>query len=140
MAAITEDFSFAYLKEAFVSTLLELARTHDGDDEEEENAGDDDGDDELNKYEFWRVFKAQVKMLRSDMGEGGGGSSAMWPACMKRGRKHVQVEVEAASPQGQGATPENGAQPFTLLAGNHTPRLGGGVWGRGLPVSEPSLY
>ncbi|PVI01317.1 P-loop containing nucleoside triphosphate hydrolase protein, partial [Periconia macrospinosa] len=29
IAGITEDFSFAYLKEAFVATLLDLARNHD---------------------------------------------------------------------------------------------------------------
>lgn len=80
MADITDEFSFAYLKEAFVATLLELARKHgddgeggDGDEEDEEDEDeneddDEDEDDPLDKYEFWRAFKAQVKMLRSDMG------------------------------------------------------------------------
>ena len=70
MAAITEDFSFAYMKEAFVATLLELARDHD-DDSDEESDGDD-GDDPLDDYELWRVFKAQVKILREEMGDGTG--------------------------------------------------------------------
>jgi transitional endoplasmic reticulum ATPase len=53
IASITQNFSFAMLKEAFVATLLALARRRadaipcDGDD-------DDDG---LEKYEFWRVIK-----------------------------------------------------------------------------------
>ncbi|KAF2876320.1 P-loop containing nucleoside triphosphate hydrolase protein [Massariosphaeria phaeospora] len=66
VADITEDFSFAYLKEAFVATLLELARSHE--DEDDDAPSDDEGDDPLDKYEFWRVFKAQVKILRSEMG------------------------------------------------------------------------
>lgn len=65
IADITEDFSFAYMKEAFVATLLELARSH-GD--ENEDGDDDDNDDPLDKYEFWRFFKEQVKILRSEMG------------------------------------------------------------------------
>ncbi|KAF1974094.1 P-loop containing nucleoside triphosphate hydrolase protein [Bimuria novae-zelandiae CBS 107.79] len=77
IAGITDDFSFAYLKEAFVATLLELARNRDdGDDDEEssldnEEDDDDDEDDPLDKYEFWRAFKTQVKILRSEMGAGG---------------------------------------------------------------------
>ncbi|KAL5391416.1 hypothetical protein DPSP01_001285 [Paraphaeosphaeria sporulosa] len=66
VADITEDFSFAYLKEAFVATLLDLARAHDGDGEDEDSASKDD--DPLDKYEFWRAFKAQVKILRREMG------------------------------------------------------------------------
>lgn len=74
MAEITEDFSFAYLKEAFVATLLELARSRDDDDDDDEELYEseaDDEDDPLDKYEFWRAFKAQVKILRREMGEGG---------------------------------------------------------------------
>ncbi|KAF2683487.1 P-loop containing nucleoside triphosphate hydrolase protein [Lentithecium fluviatile CBS 122367] len=67
IADITEDFSFAYLKEAFVATLLELARNHGGDDDED-SYDDDEEDDPLIKYNFWRTFKEQVKVLRDDMG------------------------------------------------------------------------
>jgi len=67
MADITDEFSFAYLKEAFVATLLELARNHD-DDDDEDSYDDEEEDDPLDKYELWRVFKAQVKVLRDDMG------------------------------------------------------------------------
>ena len=68
MAGITDEFSFAYLKEAFVSTLLVIANGRagsslllDGGD------GDDDDDDDLDDYELWREFKRQVKILRDDM-------------------------------------------------------------------------
>jgi hypothetical protein len=62
------------LKEAFVATLLDLARTHDGDEDEDEDEesvghGSSDEDDPLDKYEFWRAFKAQVKILRNEMGD-----------------------------------------------------------------------
>ena len=69
IASITNDFSFAYIQEAFVATLLELARRRT------DNLVDivvelrlSDGDkDGLDKYVFWRVFKKQVKILRDDL-------------------------------------------------------------------------
>ncbi|KAF2833650.1 P-loop containing nucleoside triphosphate hydrolase protein [Ophiobolus disseminans] len=76
IAEITEDFSFAYLKEAFVATLLDLARNADGDDDDADESADDKDDDPLDKYEFWRSFKAQVKILRDDMGSGNSIDSA----------------------------------------------------------------
>jgi transitional endoplasmic reticulum ATPase len=79
MAEITDGFSFAYLKEAFVATLLELARKVDGDDDEE-TSGDDEEDDPLDKYEFWREFKTTVRSLRDDMGsEPGDGDEPKHP-------------------------------------------------------------
>lgn len=74
MAAITDEFSFAYLKEAFVSALLELARNHtedfdwDVEDEEGHDAFGEFGD--LDKYKIWRYFKEQVKLLRDEIGDG----------------------------------------------------------------------
>jgi len=64
IAEITDDFSFAYLKEAFVATLLDLARNAE-DDSDDDALG---GGDPFEKYEFWRSFKEQVKILRDDMG------------------------------------------------------------------------
>ena len=75
MADITDKFSFAYLKEAFVSTLLELARDH-ADSTGEESYDDDEENDPLEKYEFWRAFKAQVAVLRGDMDSEVGGRLA----------------------------------------------------------------
>lgn len=65
IAGITEDFSFAYLKEAFVATLLVIAghRSEDC----VRGGGDDEGGD-LDDYELWREIKNQVKLLREDMG------------------------------------------------------------------------
>lgn len=64
IAGITQDFSFAYLKEAFVATLLTIAngRTDDA-----ITGGGDDNDD-LDQYELWREMKKTVKILREDMG------------------------------------------------------------------------
>jgi hypothetical protein len=42
IAAMTEEFSFAYLKELFISSLLELARGSTGQDEEDEAAAEVD--------------------------------------------------------------------------------------------------
>ena len=62
------DFSFAYMKEAFVTTLLVMAgnRTEKGFLLKVED-GNDDGDD-LDDYELWREMKKQVAILREDMG------------------------------------------------------------------------
>ena len=62
IAEITEDFSFAYLKEAFVATLLVIAGKRS-----EIEEWDGNGDD-LNDFELWREIKKQIKMLREDMG------------------------------------------------------------------------
>ncbi|KAL9130403.1 MAG: hypothetical protein Q9217_001411 [Psora testacea] len=68
IAEITDGFSFAYLKEAFVATLLTIAgkRSEDDDHERKEDEGND-GDD-LDRYELWREIKKQIKLLRDDMG------------------------------------------------------------------------
>ena len=62
IAEITEDFSFAYLKEAFVATLLVIAgrRSDHG-----AKIGVERGN--LDRFELWREIKRQVKMLRDDM-------------------------------------------------------------------------
>ena len=68
IAGITQDFSFAYLKEAFVATLLAIAgnRSEDG----IRGGGDEDGGD-LDDYELWREMKKQVRLLRDDMDSSG---------------------------------------------------------------------
>ncbi|KAL8672829.1 MAG: hypothetical protein Q9224_007554 [Gallowayella concinna] len=95
IASITNDFSFAYLQEAFVATLLaiaghrsegdgfsilggashELAIRGDGGHKLSIRHGNHDdstihggGDhNNLNTYELWREMKRQVKALRDDM-------------------------------------------------------------------------
>ena len=71
MAKITDGFSFAYMQEAYVASLLDIARR-----DEEESAiltqqpsfdgFTGDGED-LDDYLLWRVFKEQVKNLRHEM-------------------------------------------------------------------------
>ena len=69
IASITTDFSFAYMQEAFVATLLDLARrrTDSLTAIVEELHMADNHDDPLDQYVFWRVIKKQVKILREDM-------------------------------------------------------------------------
>lgn len=74
LALITDGFSFAYMQEAFVATLLAIAlrRSETVDEEMElvDGGGDDSpgaSDKDLNDYELWRELKKTVKLLRDDM-------------------------------------------------------------------------
>ncbi|KAE9364974.1 P-loop containing nucleoside triphosphate hydrolase protein [Stipitochalara longipes BDJ] len=68
IAGITHDFSFAYIQEAFVSSLLDIAHHRNYEDEDEEVIGEaGGGDEDLDKYELWRVINEQVKILRDEM-------------------------------------------------------------------------
>ena len=70
IAGITHDFSFAYIQEAFVSSLLDIAHHRNDEDEDEKFvAGAGGGDEDLDKYELWRVIKEQVKILRGEMND-----------------------------------------------------------------------
>ena len=64
IAGITQDFSFAYLKEAFVATLLVIAGNR-SEDSIRGGGGDEGGD--LDDYELWREIVKQIKLLRDDM-------------------------------------------------------------------------
>lgn len=70
IAAITADFSFAYLQELFVATLLAIAGHRSEDDVQRRGGGNEDDDDggDLDNYELWREIKKQAKALRDDMG------------------------------------------------------------------------
>ena len=59
IAKITQDFSFAYMKEAFIATLLAMARV-------EQNTQEDDGKD-IHDLPFWKEMQKQVKILRDEM-------------------------------------------------------------------------
>lgn len=60
VARITDGFSFAYIQEAMVASLLAIAARGDKD-----TKGQDDGLDDL---VLWREFQKQVKILRDEMG------------------------------------------------------------------------
>lgn len=66
IAGITQDFSFAYLKEAFLATRLAIARNRSEDGIRGGGGGDGEGGD-LDDYELWREMKKQVRLLREDM-------------------------------------------------------------------------
>ena len=66
IAGITQDFSFAYLKEAFVATLLAIAGNRSENGASMAHGGNEEGGD-LDDYELWREMKKQVKLLREDM-------------------------------------------------------------------------
>jgi transitional endoplasmic reticulum ATPase len=65
IAHITDGFSFAYIQEAMVASLLAIASRGDSDHESEDASG---SDDELDKLVLWREIKKQVKILRNEMG------------------------------------------------------------------------
>ncbi|TKA73372.1 hypothetical protein B0A55_06371 [Friedmanniomyces simplex] len=65
MARITPGFSFAFLQECFVATLLILARGEDDAYSAPRGGGHDDNG--LDKYEMWRVFKQQADILRKEV-------------------------------------------------------------------------
>ncbi|KAI9802353.1 MAG: hypothetical protein M1833_001859 [Piccolia ochrophora] len=69
IAKITDAFSFAYLKELFITSLLLIARAREHD---EPVDGSDDGDerDVLRSCPLGRVIKSQVQILRDDMESG----------------------------------------------------------------------
>lgn len=58
MARITENFSFAFLQECFVATLLVIAN------EDQEQGREKDG---LDRYKLWRLFKQQADVLRKEI-------------------------------------------------------------------------
>lgn len=101
IAALTDGFSFAYLKEAFVASLLIIAGRRA---EESFRTGNDNDKDHLDDYELWREIKKQIKLLRDDMD-----SSSL---------RHSNPEFLSFPPELPAPTPRM-AGPN--LAGNHIP-------------------
>lgn len=58
VSSITDGFSFAYMQEAFVASLLALAVS-----EKEEGHHDTD----LDKLPLWQQLKKQIKILRDEL-------------------------------------------------------------------------
>lgn len=84
IASITKGFSFAYIQEAFVASLLAIAGKDEDDPDGGTAMGSPDkqnfsglvrgpslsgGDEDLEKYVLWRQMKKQVKILREDLEE-----------------------------------------------------------------------
>ena len=60
MAHITSGFSFAFLQECFVATLLVMARG-------EMDFGEESNNSDLDEYKLWRTFKQQADLLRKEV-------------------------------------------------------------------------
>ena len=60
IAGITDGFSFAYLKEAFVASLLKLVTS---------KGTARGGEDGLEDLPLWKEMKRQVRTLREELGE-----------------------------------------------------------------------
>ena len=67
IARITDKFSFAFLNEAFVATLLSLAAQDPPSDDASLRKAKDDGKDRFEHLIFWQEFKKQVKNLREEL-------------------------------------------------------------------------
>ncbi|KAI4185063.1 MAG: hypothetical protein LQ348_004430 [Seirophora lacunosa] len=100
-ALITDGFSFAYLQEAFVATLLAIAgrraEIFDEDEEEDEiEGGGKDGDRDLDDYELWREMKRTIKALRDDMDNKAEKSGAVDDTFAKALAKERDAQAPAA--------------------------------------------
>lgn len=84
MAKITDGFSFAFLQECFVASLLYLAH-------QAGKASDDDDKDDLEKYELWRVFKKQADVLRKEI------RNEANPSTAGQGGASTRVEADVQS-------------------------------------------
>lgn len=63
IAKITNGFSFAYLQEAFVASLLAIA----AEDEEDQKESDFVWAGDLEQLRLWREMKKQIEILRDEM-------------------------------------------------------------------------
>ncbi|KAK0937363.1 hypothetical protein LTR29_011097 [Friedmanniomyces endolithicus] len=106
MSRITPGFSFAFLQECFVATLLILARGEDDDAYAARGDGDDEG---LEKYELWRVFRQQADILRKEgagWGEEGGQGSSYAARGGEPTDKHTRVHREQWSANSDAGLPD----------------------------------
>lgn len=91
MAHITSGFSFAFLQECFVATLLVLAR-----DELEITARPFDSDnDDLDDYEMWVTFKKQAAILRKEVESQKTQSSQLMDWCRSNASSSVDATPQA---------------------------------------------
>ncbi|KAL2039725.1 hypothetical protein N7G274_007584 [Stereocaulon virgatum] len=67
IAGITDGFSFAYLQEAFISSLLVLANEQNEAGRAAEERAQDGNSSDFESVPFWRVINQQVNMLRNEI-------------------------------------------------------------------------
>ena len=90
-----DGFSFAYMKEAFVATLLVIAANHSSSasNKDEESLctceSGENGEDLLNKYELGREMVKQVKLLRDDMDNSTLEKSSLSMTATPRNQSHL---------------------------------------------------
>ncbi|KAL8671697.1 MAG: hypothetical protein Q9168_003797 [Polycauliona sp. 1 TL-2023] len=69
IAEITEDFSFAYLKEAFITSLLVIVATQRSSTQELKGTDGDPDQRDLQSNALWRTLSKQVETLRAEQEE-----------------------------------------------------------------------
>lgn len=119
VAIITDGFSFAYLQEAFVASLLAIAgkRSETGNDEMKAvGGGEDDGDKDLNDYELWREIKKTVKALRDDMSNAPDKSSTLDDPFSKA--LALEKEAQAPAASSESSRIGQGSKTFPLRPAN----------------------
>ena len=67
IAEITDGFSFAYLQEAFISSLLVIVGKQRDDTTSCTDSTPNEDDPSLDSYVLWRVMREQVQMLRNEI-------------------------------------------------------------------------
>ena len=78
IAGITDDFSFAYVQEAFISSLLVVANEQSEAGKRAEEKTQSIDSNSLESVLFWRVMNQQVSMLRNEIkGSGKSAEDAM---------------------------------------------------------------
>lgn len=106
IAGITDDFSFAYLKEAFVATLLVIAGNRS------EDADTTGGGDDLDEYELWREIKNQVRLLRDEM------QANAEPKCLRHPyhvqEQHPENSMVYGRPRWTGPSNEEGGKSLSF--------------------------
>lgn len=127
MAAITDGFSFAFLQECFVATLLVLA----GDEVEDVHSTRrndrrpkpfDGNNDDLNGYKLWVAFKEQAEILRKEVE-----SQKTKSSQLSQWLKVDEKPVEAAMSYPRPGRAEPGCHPHCRCQVEHIARKGNGV-------------
>ena len=95
MAHITPGFSFAFLQECFVATLLVLAQ---GNDNARAKPYDDDNDD-LDDYKLWTTFRKQADMLRKEVDSEKPSQLTAWCKGESKSTYHIDSPTQVAKPE-----------------------------------------